>query len=180
MRNSRSTVILYSLIGTAVALGFFGHGVLGAKGEEKFVDLVTGTYDKVLGGTMSTETATSIVNVIGWVDITLAAAFVALVIGAIRRKAFAYSAVAMGLFAWAATWGFLTALSRFTAVLNGAEVWDVVERGPNYLAPAALVYLIYRVRKVEAEPPLAMAAPSTLAQVDGQHARPERALTGTR
>jgi hypothetical protein len=23
---------------------------------------------------------------------------------------------------WAATWGFLTALSRFTAVLNGAQV----------------------------------------------------------
>jgi hypothetical protein len=34
MRKSRSTVILYSLIGTGVALGFFSHGVLGAKGEE--------------------------------------------------------------------------------------------------------------------------------------------------
>ena len=53
----------------------------------------------------------------------------------------------MGLFAWAAIWGFLTALSRFTAVLNGAQVWDVVERGPNYMAPAGLVYLIYRIRK---------------------------------
>jgi hypothetical protein len=94
---------------------------------------------KLLGGSMSTDTATSIVNVIGWVDIGLAAAFMALVIGAIRRKAFAYSPVAIGLFGWAATWGFLTALSRFTAVLNGAQVWDVVERGPNYLAPAALV-----------------------------------------
>jgi hypothetical protein len=180
MRQSRSTVILYSLIGTAVALGFFGHGVLGAKGEEKFVDLVTGSYDKLLGGSMSTDTATSIVNVIGWIDIALAAAFVVLVIGAIRREAFAFSPVAMGLFAWAATWGFVTALSRFTAVLNGAEVWDVVERGPNYLAPAALVYLIYRARKVEAEPPPATVAPSELAQVDGQRQTPERALARTR
>ena len=179
MRQSRSTVILYSLIGTAVALGFLGHGVLGAKGNEKFVDLVTGSYDKVLGGSMSTDTATSIVNVIGWVDIGLAAAFVALVIGAIRRKAYAFSPVAIGLFVWAATWGLLTALSRFTAVLNGAEVWDVVERGPNYLAPAALVYLIYRVRKVDAEATVATATPSELAQVNGQHGKPERALAGT-
>lgn len=43
-------------------------------------------------------------------------------------------------------WGFLTALSRFTATLNGADVWDVVERGPNYLLPAALVYGIYKIR----------------------------------
>src|SRR5215216_1318312 len=65
MRQSRSTVIIYSLIGTGVALGFFGHGVLGAKGEEKFVGLITGSYDKLLGGSMSTDTATTIVNVIG-------------------------------------------------------------------------------------------------------------------
>ena len=179
MRQSRSTVILYSLIGTAVALGFFGHGILGAKGEEKFVDLVTGSYDKLLGGSMSTDTATSIVNVIGWVDIALAAAFVVLVVGAIRRKAYAFSPVAIGLFVWAATWGFLTALSRFTAVLNGAEVWDVVERGPNYLAPAALVYLIYWIRKSEAEP-LEAAAPSGRAQVNGKHEKPERAIAGAR
>jgi hypothetical protein len=139
MRRTPSTNILYAILGSGVALAFLGHGILGAKGEEKFVGLVTGSYDKLLGGSMSTDTATSIVNVIGWVDIGLAAAFMALVIGAIRRKAFAYSPVAIGLFGWAATWGFLTALSRFTAVLNGAQVWDVVERGPNYLAPAALV-----------------------------------------
>ena len=180
MRQSRSTVILYSLIGTAVALGFFGHGVLGAKGEEKFGALVTGTYDKLLGGSMSTDTATSIVNVIGWIDIGLAAVFAALVIGAIRHKAFAYSPVAIGLFVWAAIWGFLTALSRFTAVLNGAEVWDVVERGPNYLAPAALVYLIYRIRKTEAQPPFATAAPSELAQMNGQQDKPEGVLAGIR
>ena len=44
-------------------------------------------------------------------------------------------------------WGFLTALSRFTAVMNGAEIWDVVERGPNFMLPAALVYMVYKVRQ---------------------------------
>jgi hypothetical protein len=147
MSRSRSTTILYSILGSGVALAFLGHGILGAKGEEKFIGLVTGTYDKLLGGSMSTATATTWVNVIGWLDIALAAVFAGLVVAAIMRKAIAYSPLAIGLFAWAAAWGFLTALSRFTAVLNGAEVWDVVERGPNYLLPAGIAYLIYRVRK---------------------------------
>lgn len=153
MRRSRNTTILYSILGSGVALAFLGHGILGAKGEAKFVALVTGTYDKLLGGSMSDGTATTWVNAIGWLDIGLASVFAGLVIAAITQKAIAYSPLAIGLFAWAATWGFLTALSRFTAVLNGAEVWDVVERGPNYLAPAGLVYLIYRVRKDQAAMP---------------------------
>jgi hypothetical protein len=31
--------------------------------------------------------------------------------------------------------------------MNGAETWDVVERGPNFMLPAALVYLIYKARE---------------------------------
>jgi hypothetical protein len=149
MRRSRSTTILYSILGSGVALAFLGHGILGAKGEEKFVALVTGTYDKLLGGSMSDATATTWVNVIGWLDIALAVVFAGLVVAAIARKAIAYSPFAIGLFAWAAAWGFMTALSRFTAVLDGAETWDVVERGPNYLLPAGLVYLLFRIRKDE-------------------------------
>jgi hypothetical protein len=60
------------------------------------------------------------------------------------RDSIAYSPVAMYLFGWAMVWGFLTALSRYTAGLEGIAVWDVVERGPNYLAPAALVYIVYK------------------------------------
>src|ERR671911_750080 len=149
MRRSRSITILYSILGTGVALAFLGHGILGAKGQASFVELVTGTYDKLLGGSMSESTATTWVNVIGWLDIVLAVVFAGLVIAAIAQKAIAYSPFAIGLFAWAAAWGFLTALSRFTAVLDGAEVWDVVERGPNYMLPAGIVYMIYRVRKNE-------------------------------
>jgi hypothetical protein len=77
------------------------------------------------------------------IDVALATAFLALVVAARREQAIAYSTVALGLFGWAMVWGFLTALSRFTAVMDGAEIWDVVERGPNFMLPAALVYLIY-------------------------------------
>jgi hypothetical protein len=89
----------------------------------------------------------TIVNVIGVVDIALAVIFLGLVAAVIMRKAVAYSPLAIGLFGWAALWGFATALSRSTAELNGKEIWDVVERGPNFLLPAGLVYLIYKVRQ---------------------------------
>jgi hypothetical protein len=178
MRRSRSTTILYSILGSGVALAFLGHGVLGAKGEEKFVALVTGTYDKLLGGSMSDSTATTIVNLIGWIDIALAVVFAGLVIAAIAQKAIAYSPLAMALFAWAAAWGFLTALSRFTAVLNGAEVWDVVERGPNYMAPAGLLYLIYRIRKDQAVKLPASETVAGVAIANGKRREPKRELAG--
>jgi hypothetical protein len=178
MRRSRSITILYSILGTGVALAFLGHGVLGAKGQASFVELVTGTYDKLLGGTMSESTATSWVNVIGWLDIVLAVVFAGLVVAAIAQKSIAYSPVAIGLFGWAAVWGFLTALSRFTAVLDGAEVWDVVERGPNYLAPAGLVYLIYRIRKGEATPQPVGERFGATAIANGTGREPKRELAG--
>jgi hypothetical protein len=178
MHRTKSSVILYSILGSGVALAFLGHGVLGAKAEPKFIDLVTGNYDKVLGGTMSHSTAVGFVNAIGYIDIALAIVFAGLVIGAIAGKGFAFSAPVMYLFGWAAIWGFLTALSRFTAVMNGKEVWDVIERGPNYLLPAGLVYLVYRIRKAEraetrAEPILEM-------PTNGEISTPDRVLAGTR
>jgi hypothetical protein len=177
MSRSRNITILYSILGSGVALAFLGHGILGAKGEEKFVALVTGTYDKLLGGTMSDGTATTLVNVIGWLDIALAVVFAGLVVAAIARKPIAYSPLAIGLFAWAAAWGFLTALSRFTAVLDGAETWDVVERGPNYLLPAGLAYLIYRIRKDEvAKRTVGDIIAATPAAKNGKAEAPERVL----
>src|SRR5918995_1923600 len=180
MRRSRSITILYTILGSGVALAFLGHGILGAKGQASFVELVTGTYDKLLGGSMSESTATTWVNIIGWLDIALAVVFVGFVIAAIAQKAIAYSPVAIGLFAWAAIWGFLTALSRFTAVLDGAEVWDVVERGPNYLAPAGLVYLIYRLRKGEVTQRPVSETVGGMAIANGKRREPKRELAGKR
>jgi hypothetical protein len=180
MRRSRTTTILYAIAGSGVALAFFGHGVLGAKGSEKFVALVTGNYDTMLGGTMSTGTATSFVNVIGWFDIVLAVVFAGLVTAAIYRKAIAYSPLAMGLFAWAALWGLLTALSRFTATLNGQDIWDVVERGPNYLAPAGLVYLTYRIHKDQTAKRTHNEIIGNAVITNGTRKESERALAETR
>jgi hypothetical protein len=130
-----------------VTLAFLGHGVLALKADETFLELVASNYDELLGGTMSTDAATTIVNVIGVVDVVLAAVFAALAVAAWRDSEIAYSSSALCLFAWAGVWGFVTALARFTAVLDGAEIWDVVERGPNFMLPAALVYLVYKVRQ---------------------------------
>lgn len=175
MRRTKSSFILYSILASGVALAFFGHGVLGAKAEPKFIDLLTGTYDKVLGGTMSHSTAVGFVNTIGYIDIALAIVFAGLAIAAIARRSIAFSAPAMYLFGWAAIWGFLTALSRFTAVMNGKEAWDVIERGPNYLLPAGVVYLVYRIRKAEQAEPI-LETPAT----NGNAGTPERVLAGTR
>ena len=176
MTRSRTTNILYAIAGSGVALAFFGHGVLGAKGLDKFVALVTGNYDTMLGGTMSTATATSLVNVIGWLDIVLAVVFAGLVIAALYGKAIAYSPLAIWLFAWAALWGFLTALSRFTATLNGKDIWDVVERGPNYMLPVALAYGIYKITTTK--PTEKVPAPAVVA-TNGESETPPRELAGT-
>lgn len=165
MYRSKTTTILYGILGTGVALAFLGHGVLGAKGDETFLELVDGSYDKLLGGSMSQDTAVGIVNAIGWIDITLFVVFAGLVYAAIAGKRIAYSTPAMALFGWAALWGFLTAASRFTAELNGKEVWDVIERGPNFLLPAGLVYLIYHVRKDR--PGVPVEAPETAKREPG-------------
>jgi hypothetical protein len=149
MKVRISTV--YGILGTGVAMAFLGHGILGTKSKDTFIELVTGNYDNVLGGQMSASTAQNWVNFIGWVDIGLAIAFLGLAYAAITgRKSIAYSPVALGLFGWAMVWGFLTALSRFTVGFEGITIWDVVERGPNYMAPAAMVYIVYRNLHAEA------------------------------
>lgn len=142
-----TTKTLYTLLGIGFVLEFLGHGILGLKGADTFTELVVGNYDKVLGATMSTDAATTVVNVIGVVDVVIAAIFLGLVVAARRDHPVAYSPLAMGLLGWGIVWGFLTALSRFTAVMNGAEIWDVIERGPNFMLPAALLYVIYRARE---------------------------------
>jgi hypothetical protein len=155
---------IYGILGLGVAMAFLGHGILGTKSKDSFIELVTGNYDNVLGGTMSASTAQNWVNFIGWLDIVLAIAFFGLVFAAVTgRKSIAYSPVALALFGWAMVWGFLTALSRFTVGFEGITIWDVVERGPNYMAPAAMVYIVYR--KLHAEAPATIARPTPGAPV---------------
>lgn len=142
---------VYTLLSIGAIGAFFGHGMFAINGKESFVKLLTGSFDNVLGITVSTGTATAGVKGIGWFDIAVAAVILLMLVGNIRAKGWlyelAYSKLALAIYAWAALWGFATAAARVTAVGQFMpEIWDVVERAPNFMLPAALVYLVYQHR----------------------------------
>jgi len=142
---------IYTLLAVGAIGAFFGHGMWAIDGKDSFVKLFTGSFDHVLGVTVATDTATTWVKGIGWLDIAVSAVILLMLIGNIRAKgrlyAFAYSPLALVIYSWGALWGFATAASRVTAVGEFMpEVWDVVERAPNFMLPAALVYLVYQHR----------------------------------
>jgi len=129
---------------------FIGHGMWAVDGKDSFVKLFTGSFDHVLGITVDTTTATSWVKGIGWF-LTVGAVMVLMLIGVIRGNGWlyrlAYSPVTLAIYAWGALWGFATAGSRVTAVGQFyPDVWEVVERAPNFVIPAALIYLAYQHR----------------------------------
>jgi hypothetical protein len=143
--------ILYVLLSVGAIGAFFGHGMWAIDGKDSFVKLFTGSFDHVLGVTVATDTATSWVKGIGWFDIAVTAVLVLMLIGVILGKGalyrLAYSPIAVAVYAWGALWGFATAASRVTAVGEFyPEVWDVVERAPNFMLPAALIWLVYQHR----------------------------------
>jgi len=111
------------------------------RGKDAFVTLFTGSLDNVLGITMGARSGETWVKAIGWFDITVSVALAAIIIGALIERGtlyrLAYSPVAIALFAWAAVWGFATALARMTAPGEFyPEVWDWVERAPNFCSPS--------------------------------------------
>jgi len=149
MRRNR---VIYTLLSIGVIGTFFGHGMWAVDGKESFVELFTGSFDNVLGVTVSTATATTWVQAIGWFDLAVAVAMIAMLVGNIQAKGalyeFAYSKAAMVIYAWAVLWSFATAASRLTAAgVFYPEVWDLVERAPNFMVPAALIYLVYQHRQ---------------------------------
>jgi hypothetical protein len=144
--------VMYTLLAIGLIGGFFGHGMWAVDSKDTFIQLFTGSFDHVLGVTVSNGTATNWVNAIGWVDVCITAVIVVMLIGNLMAKGslyeFAYSKVALGIFAWGAFWGFVTAASRVTAAGQFyPEVWDFVERAPNFMLPAALFYLVYQHRQ---------------------------------
>ncbi|HEU4422286.1 MAG TPA: hypothetical protein VFR67_07055 [Pilimelia sp.] len=143
--------VVYTLLAIGAIGAFFGHGMWAIDGKDTFVKLFSGSFDHVLGVTIATDTATNWVRGIGWFDIAVAAVMTVMLIGNIRAKGrlyeFAYSRVALVVYSWGVVWGFATAASRVTAVGEFMpEIWDVVERAPNFMLPAALVYLVYQHR----------------------------------
>jgi hypothetical protein len=165
MRRNR---FVYTLMSIGLIGAFFGHGMWAVGKKDAFVELFTGSFDNVLGVTVSTSTATAWVQAIGWFDISLTVVLVAMLVGNIRAKGalyrLAYSRAALVVYGWGALWGFVTAASRVTAVGQFyPEVWDVVERAPNFMLPAALVYLVYQHRLDHSTPR------ATAAEVEATH-----------
>ena len=149
MRRNR---VIYTLLSIGLIGGFLGHGMFAATlTNDKFPTLLSGTFDNVLGVTVSQGTAETWVQIIGFADLAVVAVLIAMLVGNIRAKGalydFAYSKFALILLGWGALWGFLTAGSRVTAAGDlYPEMWDVVERAPNFLLPAAMIYLVYQHR----------------------------------
>jgi hypothetical protein len=148
MRRNR---FIYTLLSIGAIGAFFGHGMWAIDGKESFVTLLTGSFDNVLGVTIATDTATTWVQAIGWFDLAISAILVAMLVGNLRAKGwlyqFAYSTVALVVYGWAVLWGFATAAARVTAAGELLpELWDLVERAPNFMLPAALIYLVYQHR----------------------------------
>jgi hypothetical protein len=50
------------------------------------------------------------------------------------------------------------------AIMDGAEIWDVVERRPNFKLPAALLYLVYNVREERSRRRVRLASQHTRAR----------------
>lgn len=150
MTRTREHKALYVILGIGTIFTFFGHGMWAIRGKESFIALFTGTFDNI-GIDVSAATGETWVKAIGWFDLGVAAVMAALVVGAILERGTlyraAYSNLAVVVFAWGVVWGFLTALSRVTSADEFyPEVWDWVERAPNWMLPAALVYVVLRHR----------------------------------
>lgn len=153
-KQSNDSIIkwIYGLAAFGTITTFFGHGMWAISGKDSFVKLLTGSFQNVLGITVDTATATSWVKFIGWVDITIAVILVFATIGYLSSSAsdglkkLATSKLVVMIYAWGVFWGFMTAASRVTAVGElYPEIWDLIERGPNFAIPA--IGLILTMKK---------------------------------
>jgi hypothetical protein len=115
-----------AILRVALALVFAVHGLEALKAHPEFVDLVISSAANLFGVRVSERTVTLALDVIGILDLAVAA-------GILFRP---HPAVLW----WAAFWGALTALSRVTAYGLGAYP-EVLVRMTHALAPVALWWL---------------------------------------
>jgi hypothetical protein len=101
---------------------------------------------------MGIGTATEVVRGIGSVDLIMAGLIVVTIVGILRGSGslyrFALSPIALAIFVWATIWGFMTAVSRpLGAGVFWPEILDVVERGPNWMLPGAILFITLLARR---------------------------------
>lgn len=141
------------IAGVGTSLTFLGHGMwAAAEKNPKFVDLLTGTFKNVFGTSMDKATAIDWIQLIGVADIVLAFMFAAATVGFLVKNGWlrrlASSRLMVVLYSWGVFWGFVTALSRVTAADTWyPEVWDFIERAPNFTIPLVGLVLVLQLRK---------------------------------
>jgi hypothetical protein len=154
----RTLKMVYLILAGGAFLMFFGHGAWAAfENSEKFRGLASDSLNNLFGTSTSVQdwAISTAVRTAGWTDITLALVIVAFAIGVYRSHGalarIATSRYAIAIFAWGAFYGLANAVFHAGLVTAAGSfypnVWDVVERGPNVLVPAALVYLTYLLRR---------------------------------
>ena len=111
-----NTKLLEWALRIGVAGEFIGHGVFALQGKKDWI----GWFAKF--GVNNPDTATSLLFVIGLIDLAVA---LLVLIKPIRITLL-----------WAVLWGFWTALLR---PIVGMPVWDFIERWANWAAPLALI-----------------------------------------
>ncbi len=97
---------------------FLGHGVFAYQAVPHFQWLLSKSLD------VPVHTAAAMLPVIGVIDFVVAGLALVKPVRAVLL--------------YAVVWGFLTALAR---PLAGGEIWDFVERWPNWGVPLALLYV---------------------------------------
>lgn len=153
--NHMASRTMYAIGGMATFLMFIGHGVWAATLlNEKFPIMAAGTLRNTIGVELSESGAETFTRYVGFTDIALSVVLLATLIGALSHEGtlhrFAYSRVAIVLYAWAAVWGFATAMARpLGAGVFWPEVLDVIERGPNFLVPLVVVTTIVSSRRLQ-------------------------------
>jgi hypothetical protein len=122
---------IYVILGVAAVATFFGHAMWAVRGKDSFVELVTGSFDNLLGISVGIGTATNLVKAIGYWDIGLSVVMAVAVIGVLQKPGplhrFALSPLMLGVWVWAIFWGFATGASR----MSGAGVWYSRGVGPR-------------------------------------------------
>lgn len=119
------------LLRVSLAFVFVTHGAEALLHYPRFIDLIIGSGENLLGWRITEAQAKSLLTIIGWVDVVVG---IAILIRPLPT-----------LLWWMAVWGLVTALSRMTS-LGWDAYRDVLIRATHFVVPFAMVW--FR-RKIE-------------------------------
>ncbi|MCF7973537.1 MAG: hypothetical protein K9N55_06960 [Phycisphaerae bacterium] len=114
----------------AIAITFLAHGVKALLGDPQFIDYLLVFFRRIGAGSLGEPQALTLLNMIGTVDLLLAAH---LLFVKLERNQM--------VLAWMAAWGAVTALARVT--YGGWSSWhEVLIRTSHFVVPVVLLLLV--------------------------------------